>query len=111
MHRNPLDAAAAATAAQRQGKFWEYHEALLQARGFDRDSLLSISAALGLDRDTFLRDLDDPAIRSRLAAGAREARDAGALGTPAFSINGRVEVGRASLPWLEQKIRSASRLR
>jgi hypothetical protein len=35
--------------------------------------------------------------------------DADAPGTPGFLINGHVEVGWASLPWLEQVIRAHSR--
>src|SRR5512145_691158 len=93
MHRNAFDAAAAARAAQRQGKFWEYHELLLKAPRFDRDSLVALSATLGLDREEFLRDFDDPALRRQVAAEAKEAQDAGAQGTPAFLINGHVEVG------------------
>jgi len=52
MHKNAYDAAAAAKAAQRQGKFWEYHEELLKSRSFSRDTLIGIAAGLGLDRET-----------------------------------------------------------
>ncbi len=109
MHRDAYDAAAAARAAQRQGKFWEYHEALLESRAFDRGTLVGLAARLGLDRDRFVRDFDDPKLRERVTAEAKEALDAKALGTPGFLINGHVEVGWASLPWLEQVVRTHSR--
>ena len=109
MHKNANDAAAAAKAAQRQGRFWEYHEELLKSRSFSRESLIGIAAGLGLDREAFIRDFDDPKLRERVTAEAKEALDANALGTPGFLINGHVEVGWASLPWLEQVVRTHSR--
>jgi 2-hydroxychromene-2-carboxylate isomerase len=109
MHRNALDAAAAAKAAQRQGRFWEYHEALLAARRFDREALLGLAATVGLDRDAFARDFDDPELRRQVAVEAKGASDAGARGTPGFLIDGHVEVGWASLSWLERAIRAHGR--
>ncbi len=115
LHHNPLamhprayDAASAARAAQRQGKFWEYHEALLNSRSLERDALLALAAQVGCDRDVFTRDFDDPELRKLVTADAKEANDVNALGTPGFLVNGHVEVGWASLPWLEQVIRSHS---
>lgn len=109
MHPRAPDAAAAARAAQRQGKFWPYHEALLGSGHYDRDTLLALAATVGLDRDRFLRDFEDPALRSEVAREAKQAEDAGAIGTPGFLINGHVEVGWASLAWLEQVVRQHSR--
>ena len=109
MHKNAYDAAAAAKAAQRQGKFWEFHEALLKSRSFSRESLIETAAGVGLDRDAFARDFDDPKLRLEVTAEAKQALDASANGTPGFLINGHVEVGWASLPWLEQVIRTHSR--
>jgi protein-disulfide isomerase len=109
MHRNAYDAASAAKAAQRQGKFWEYHAALLETRTFDRAALVDLAGRLGLDRARFTRDFDDPKLRERVTAEAKEALDANALGTPGFLINGHVEVGWASLPWLQQVVRAHSR--
>jgi protein-disulfide isomerase len=109
MHTNAFDAAAAARAAQRQGKFWEYHEALLNPRRLDRDALLELAAGLGLDSEAFTRDFDDPALRQEVAAEAREAEAVHATATPGFLINGHVEVGWASLAWLEQIVRAHAR--
>ena len=112
VHHNPLamhhfasDAAAAAKAAQWQGKFWEYHELLLKSPRLDRDTLIALAGPAGLDRDRFARDFDDPKLRRKVTAEAREAFEANALGTPGFLINGHVEVGWASTAWLEQVIR------
>jgi protein-disulfide isomerase len=105
MHRDALDAAAASRAAQRQGKFWEYHGLLLDATRHDRASLTELARTIGLDEQAFLRDLDDPKLRQGILDEAEEAQQAGADGTPGFLINGHVEVGWASLGWLEQIVR------
>ena len=109
MHKNAYDAAAAAKAAQRQGKFWEYNDVLLKAARFDRDTLIGLAGTVGLDKDAFVRDFDDPDLRKKVTAEAREALDASALGTPGFLINGHVEVGWASVAWLEQVVRKHMR--
>jgi protein-disulfide isomerase len=109
MHKNAYDAAVAAKAAQRQGKFWEYHEALLASRSLTPETLAGLAVNLGLDAEKFKRDFDDPEVRRQVTAEAQEALDASALGTPGFLINGHVEVGWASLPWLEQVIRAHAR--
>jgi protein-disulfide isomerase len=109
MHKFAYDAAVAAKAAQKQGKFWEYHEALLKSRSFDRAALTGLAADVGLDAAAFARDFDDPQVRQLVTAEAKEALEVNALGTPGFLINGHVEVGWASLPWLEQVIRTHAR--
>jgi len=106
MHRNAFDAAAAAKAAQRQGKFWEYHAALVAATAWDRETLKRLAQETGLDLAAFSRDLDDAKLRDEIGADIKAAADAKALGTPGFLINGHVETGWASLPWLEQVIRA-----
>jgi protein-disulfide isomerase len=105
MHRNAFDAAAAAKAAQRQGRFWDYHDALLRAPALDRATLINLATGLGLDRERFARDFDDAALRVEVSAEAKSAEAAGARATPGFLINGHVETGWASLPWLEQIVR------
>src|SRR2546425_4229338 len=89
LHHNPLalhpfayDAAAAAKAAQWQGRFWEYHELLLKSTRLDRDSLLALAGPAGLDRERFQRDFDDPNLRKQVTAEAKEALDANAPRTP-----------------------------
>jgi len=109
MHPNAFEAAMAAKAAQRQGRFWEYHAALLNSRQLDRATLVGLAVESGLDRDLFVRDLDDPNLRRQVADEGREAETVHAAGTPAFVILGHVEVGWASLAWLEQIVRAHSR--
>ena len=109
MHKDAFDAAAAAKAAQRQGKFWEYHGALVASTAWDRATLLRLAQETGLDGAAFARDFDDPKVRDEVGADMKAAAEAKAVGTPAFLINGHVEVGWGSLPGLEQMIRLHSK--
>ncbi len=105
IHPQAMDAAVASKAAQNQGRFWEYHDLLLLAGRYDRETLLSLAAGIKLDPQAFARDLDDPDLRRAVQSEAEEARRLGAAGTPAFLINHHVEVGWASLAWLEEVVR------
>jgi len=97
MHRNAEDAAAAALAAQMQGKFWEYHDMLFQnQRALDRLSLNAYAERLGLNMDQFKKDMDNAEYRARIQDKHTLAKDLGARGTPAFLINGKLSVGWGS---------------
>src|SRR6185295_1814142 len=63
IHKDAFDAAAAAKAAQRQGRFWEYHAALVGGGSRDRAGLLRLAQEIGLDAGVFARDFDDPKLR------------------------------------------------
>ena len=101
MHRDAFDAAAAALAAQRQGKFWEYHDRLLESRRHDRQTLIALAERAGCEREAFLRDLDDPELRARIKADMEAAGKGGTQATPAFLINGHWENGWASYEWIK----------
>lgn len=97
MHRQAMDAALAASAAQRQGKFWEYHDRLLAAKGgFSPQAFERLAVDLGLDIGEFRRDLGDPTLKQPIVADSQAAEALDAAGTPAFLLNGQVEVGWAS---------------
>ena len=109
MHDDAMPAALASVAAQKQGKFWEFHDRLIASHRLEREALQALARELGLDMAAFMKDLDSPALLEGVAAQAKQARDAGAAATPGFLINGHVEVGWASLPYLEQVVRKHSR--
>ncbi|OGL73416.1 hypothetical protein A3F28_00870 [Candidatus Uhrbacteria bacterium RIFCSPHIGHO2_12_FULL_57_11] len=82
-------AAAAARCAQDQGKFWEYHDLLLERKDFPLDMiLLEWAGTLGLDVGKFtacLQNLEREPIVDRFQ---EEALSLGIKGTPEFYING-----------------------
>ncbi|MBQ8036783.1 MAG: thioredoxin domain-containing protein [Proteobacteria bacterium] len=94
MHKNAEGAAKAALAAQRQGKFWEMHEALFaNQRGLNEEFYTKKAAELGLDAAKFAADMNDPAIKSLIDKGMKDGGAYGISGTPSFLINGVLLVG------------------
>jgi len=97
MHPNAENAAVAALAAQRQGKFWEMHDILFAHQtALDAESLMTYARAIGLDLARFRKDYADPALRTRVRAESALADRLGATGTPAFFVNGGMSVGWGS---------------
>lgn len=94
MHKNAEGAAKAALAAQRQGKFWEMHEALFaNQRGLNDAFYAQKAAELGLDAAKFQADMNDPAIKDLIDKGMKDGAGYGISGTPSFLINGVLLVG------------------
>jgi len=90
MHDHARVAAKASLAAEMQGKFWEYHDVLLAHRdALDRASLEGYAATIGLDKQRFARDLDDPRLEARVAADEAQASRLKVEGTPTAFVNGR----------------------
>ena len=101
IHPEALPAARAAWAANKQGKFWEYHDALFAnqaklAEGF----YLETANSLKLDINKFNADrkIADNAIVQDFTLG----RKLGIEGTPTFIINGEVISGAATFADLEK---------
>ncbi len=86
----------AAEAAGKQGAFWEFHDLLFERQqswsGFSpeqaKEMFANFAAELGLDRDQFLSDMDDPALQQKVDDAETAAADAGLRGTPTVFING-----------------------
>ncbi|GAA4425800.1 Na+/H+ antiporter NhaA [Georgenia halophila] len=89
VHPQAFDAAIAAEAAARQGRFWDMHDLLFshQAR-LDPEDLRGYAEQLGLDMGRFDADVTDGAVRERVLEDVRSARASGARGTPTFFLNG-----------------------
>ena len=90
MHDDARNAAAAAMAAQAQGRFWEMHDWMFEHQDtLDRGSLERAAVELGLDLDRFRRDFDDPMLTDRpIAAAEEEGRRLGLEGTPILVFDG-----------------------
>lgn len=97
MHSNAENAAVASLAAHRQGKFWEYHdETFRNQSALDYGSLTRNAETIGLDMEQFQRDYADPVLRDRVKSEAATAERFNARSTPAFMVNGKVNVGWGS---------------
>ena len=82
--------AAAALAAHRQEKFWEYHEKLFEKYKTLNDSVMQeIAAQLGLDLERFNIDMATAPIQGIINRDINDARALGVRAVPAVFINGR----------------------
>ncbi len=87
-------AAEAAECANKQGKFWQMHDALFQSGGrLDTDSLKTYAQRIGLDMERFDHCLDSGETAGIVNADRQQCASAGVQGTPTFFINGKMLVG------------------
>ncbi|HEY3354146.1 MAG TPA: thioredoxin domain-containing protein [Polyangia bacterium] len=93
-HTYAQQAAEAALAANAQGKFWDFHDALYAHQAnLMRTDLESYAEQLGLDLDAFRAALDGHTFAADVAADVAQGTALGVPGTPTFFINGRMAVG------------------
>ncbi|ERK73307.1 MULTISPECIES: DsbA family protein [Leifsonia] len=94
-HKNAMNAAMAAEAAGRQGKFTEMYSKLFQTqtqwaeRQDDQSTVLrSVAESLGLDMRQYDKDIADPTLRIRVMKDQTDGVQLGVAGTPTFFLNG-----------------------
>jgi protein-disulfide isomerase len=94
-HAFAKKAAIAAMAAQKQGRFWEYHDRLFE--NYDRlddQKFREIAQELSLDLEKFEKDMSDPATILRVDKDYQLGQNAGVEGTPTIFINGSIVKAR-----------------
>src|SRR5712691_2421922 len=95
IHQNALAAAQAAEAARVQNHFWEMHDLLYENQDLWKDDInpraifIKFAADIGLDKERFVRDLDDKQIQMRIDADKDAAASLGIEGTHTILIDGR----------------------
>ena len=90
-HKFALPAAIAALAADKQGKFWEFHDLLFKDYNrLNEQKVKEIAQQLKLDIKKFEKDRKDPRIRAMINRDMAEGNRAGVRGTPTVFINGRL---------------------
>ena len=101
-------AARAAMAADRQGRYHEFHVAVMGARGkLTEDGVIRMAANIGLDVERLRRDMGDPAIEDYLDETARLAKRLGIRGTPAFVIGDTLVPGAVNGARLKEIVADA----
>ena len=89
-HSHAYVAARAAVAAQGQGKFWAFHDALYDEQAdFEAEDLSRIAKRVGLDSRRFRKAMNSTKLDAPIQADLALAAALGVTGTPAFFINGR----------------------
>ena len=100
-------AAQAAIASATQGKYWDYHLAMLGAEDLNPQSIFDIAKSVGIDVERLKNDLKDPKIHERLKANKKLASAIGIDATPTFFINDEPFSGAQSLEELKTAVAAA----
>ncbi len=88
-HKDADPAARAAFAAYKQGKFWEYHDALFEnQQKLSSENLLEYAKNLKLDIEKFKKDMESQAAKDAVKADTELGQKNGIQGTPGFFVNG-----------------------
>lgn len=96
IHPNARAAAGAAEAAGLQNKYWEMHDQIFETQsawenltGTERANIFtSYASTLGLDSNTFTKDLDSNAIGKKISFDQALAKKVSVDSTPTFFLNG-----------------------
>lgn len=104
-------AARAAMAAEKQGKYLDFHVAVMGARGqLTTDGVMKHAADAGLDIERLKHDMMAPEIGNYLRDTLHLAQELGITGTPGFVIGGKLvpgALGKAQMRELVARAREA----
>jgi protein-disulfide isomerase len=101
-------AARAALAAWKQGRYEEFHEALMTYPGqLTEGGVFKTAERLGLDVDRLRKDMESPEIAQSLARTMELAKALGITGTPTFVIGNELVPGAVSLDQLKAFVKRA----
>ncbi|MBL8543149.1 MAG: thioredoxin domain-containing protein [Hyphomonadaceae bacterium] len=110
IHGEPaIEASRASIAAMPQGRYFQFHQALLNYSGdLTSERIDQLARQSGIDVARMRRAMASEAITDILQDNRGLAVDLGVNGTPAFFINGEMVAGY-NRPLLEEKLREATR--
>jgi protein-disulfide isomerase len=98
----------AALAAVSQGKYWAFHQALMEHRGpFDMDVIKTLAAKAGLDPVKLEADMGQQPIEPLISANHKLAQTLDISATPTFIIGDQVVEGAVPLERLKELIQKA----
>ena len=96
IHKFAKPAAIAALAANKQDKFWEFHNRLFENyRVINNAKITEIAQKVGLDMETFTQDRHSQSLTTLVNRDLFNGRQAGVRGTPTVYINGKVLKNRS----------------
>ena len=103
--RESILAARAALASAKQGKYREFHMAIMGLRGApSENAIFRVASRLGMDMDRLRRDMQSPSIETQIQTNLQLARAVGVRGTPAYVIGDQLVPGAMSLDQMRQLI-------
>ena len=104
-----LVASKAALASVKQGKYPQFHEALLAHKGhYDKAALVDeIAKSVGLNIDQLHKDMDSPEIQAEIDKNLELGRALDINGTPGFVIGDQIIGGASSVDELKKYVSDA----
>ncbi|HRC27205.1 MAG TPA: DsbA family protein, partial [Alphaproteobacteria bacterium] len=97
-----------ALAAHLQGKYFDFHKALMSHNGpIDTGVLEQIAKSTGLDVEKLRKDADGEEVEKRMDKDGEIARSIGITGTPAFIVNDDIARGAVGYDGLKQAVDDA----
>ena len=109
-HPEAQKAAESSECAGKQGKFWEMHDKIFEAKSASAMSVAKWkeeARKLGLNGDAFDKCLDSGETAGRVSQDLQEGTTAGVAGTPGTFINGQLIEGAVPYATLKQAIDAA----
>jgi protein-disulfide isomerase len=101
-------AAHAALASRNQGKYWEFHNAMMAYDGaITQSSTLEVAAQVGLDIERLKKDMDDPSISEAISRNTALAEALRISGTPGFVVGKEILRGLADPDTMKRLIAEA----
>ncbi len=105
LHPNVFKAHLAASCAQEQGKFWEYHDLLFANQGnFTEINLKSLAQSIGLDSKEFNTCLSSEEFSQEIRQDYANGVQVGVVGTPSYLVNGQLIPGTINYETWEEII-------
>ena len=84
-------AAMAALASRKQNKYWEFHLALMRARGLEGEAqVMRVAESVGIDVEQLKQDMKDPSISAAIQEGRQLAEAVGINATPSFVLDDQI---------------------
>lgn len=101
-------AARAALASREQGKYEEFHWAMMGMQGrAEEASVMRIAEQVGLDLDRLRRDMESEEIDEHIATSVRLTKEIGFNGTPSFLIGDAIVPGMIDLDQMSRLVEEA----
>lgn len=105
-HRLAPRAGQASLAADKEGRFWEYHDMLFANRKKLSDAdLLAYARRTGLDIKKFKEAMDSSLYAAEIKADTELGKKLQVRGTPTFYVNGRKHVGSFNYRTLKRMVK------
>jgi protein-disulfide isomerase len=86
-------AAKAALASIKQGKYWEFHTAMMKAKRVTTQNTMDIAKSVGIDVEELKKEMAKPQYNKAIEENSRIAQALGMQGTPGFIVDDKVNFG------------------